>query len=306
VSPGIEDLDTGDITADEGTPPDGYEDWTLYQARKCDIATWMLNNLLTDVQWMQTQTIAAMTVGGLAAGLVGFLSGGVLLLILGVLIAMLAYNIEVLADLEAAIQDSYDDLLCALYTGENAQDSYDQFGTALQTAINAQTVDTVARSLLHQLAMYWLDTTSLNLLYSPEEQVSAINIPLGGNCVECGVNCDTDQVIFGELFGAGQYNSTIDGTTHKVQIRFRADGISLDCSDDCGDMRTIKLSASGWTVQGGGTPDWRLWQDSDCPMTGSNPSVYESNTPPSSSTEYTVRLLAVESSTEFQLTITEV
>lgn len=194
-SPEARTDDFGDPTAPSGTPPVGYASWPEYQAKKCDIATWIVDNLLADIIWIQTLDIAILTGGVLVAGLLAFLSGGVILFILASLLIILGYDVAILANAQDAIEDDYDDLICALFSAETAQDSIDDFGDAIDTAIDAETADTIARVLLKALLKYWVDTPSVNLLYAPAAEVDNKQIPTGGDCSACGV-C-TWQTVWG-------------------------------------------------------------------------------------------------------------
>lgn len=305
VSPDVLVDDTGDITSGTGTPPDGYATWAQYQQAKCDIARWILDNLRTDVQWMITHETAALVIGGLAAGLAGLLSANVLVAILGVLLVIAAYEYDMLSDLDDAIGNSYDDLLCALFTGTNAADSIAQFNAALETAINAETLDPVARLLLLELAKYWADTTSVNLMYAPLSEVP--NIPSVGDCSACGVDCNTDWVLSGEYLGGGTFASALSGSDHVISVQFNASGPALDGTDDCGPMLQYNLlGLSGYTAKVSGLNSFRLWVDSDRAFTSTNATGYNSDTQPASSLDLCGRYFSIFSTTEFTMTIDKI
>lgn len=302
-SPAARTDDFGDITEETGTPPDGYESWSQYQILKCDIATWIVSSLLKDVQWMQTQQIAALTLGALAAGFGALLSGGTLLAILGVLLAILAYEIGSLQEAEDAIQDSFDDLVCALVNGETASGSISNFSDAIDTALAAQTSDPVALSLLATLLNYWADTTAVNLMYAPLEEALAVQIPAEGDCADCGLDCDTDYVSVGEYLGGNLYSSEFLTDTWYITIWFNSTGAAGDCSLFCGPEVDISLlGLSGYTAKSSTVDSFRIWGDSDCPFNSNNAGVYSSDTQPDTSPRCG-RVISIFSTTEFTANI---
>lgn len=305
TSPPASTEDTGDITETEGTPPDGYDNWLSYQTKKCDIASWIVTNLKNDIQWLQTVDIAVITLVALAAGLAGFMSANVVLLILSVVLAIAAYSPVVLDDGEAAVSNGFDDLVCALVTGTNASDSISQFVDAMETAINAETADTVARALLLQLMSYWADTTSVNLMYAPLADVDMVQVPIGGDCSECGLACQTDYIQYGALISGDVWQSELAGGVHRIRLWFRSDGDHNDCSDFCGPMQSVKVAVSGWSNPTNPFDSFRFWSDDECPFGTGSPDVYSSDTPVSPSTAYCMRLMDIISATAFTATLTE-
>lgn len=283
ASPPIETLDTGDITQPAGTPPEGYNDWASYQQRKCDVADWIVTNMLQDLQWVQNLGVAGLTVGALAAGFAGFISANVLLLILSVLLAILAYDQVILQDGENAIQNNFDDLICALVTGTNAQDSLDQFTAEINDAVDAETTDPTARTLLKSLLPYWADTTSINLLYAPEAEVDAVNVPTGGNCSACGLGCNSFFTVFGQYLGNNTWQSEdLGGGVHYIGVQFNDDTGNVNCAGICGDMWNFTIeNVTGWTPYSSPTNSWRIWSDAVCPF-ANNADVYNSDTQPGS------------------------
>ncbi len=187
VSPPARTDDFGTIFSPTGTPPVGYGTWAAYQAKKCDVATWIVDNLKKDIQWMIASDEAALLLSGiLAAGLVSFVSGGTVLVILAAYAAVVAYQAAIMQDAEDAITNNYNDLVCSLYGANNATQAITDFENELGSAIDGETVDPVARALLKPMLFSWADTTSINLMFAPAAETALIQIPSGGDCSACG------------------------------------------------------------------------------------------------------------------------
>jgi hypothetical protein len=302
--PAALELDTGDITQETGTPPDGYSDWSSYQSAKCDVATWIVNNLLTDVQWMQVNLTISIVVAALAAGLVGFLPATVLVAILGVALVIGGLELSWLENLEDAVRDGFDDLVCALVTGTNADDSQDQFEAELSTQVDAQIADPVARYLLKTIAGYWANFAALNLLYAPEAEVLAMSsITPAQDCSSCGLDCNNFFVVLGEYLGGNTFGSVFSGD-HVITVYFNDDAGLVNCSGICGPEENFTITnLSGWTLKTSSLDSFRIWQDSDCPITGTNATVYSSDTQPDSSVRCG-RRVTIFGDTAFQVDLT--
>lgn len=306
ASPPLETDEFGDPLAETGTPPDGYATWQDYQQRKCDIASWIVTNLKNDLVYLQAGDIASITVGALAIGLLALLSAGTLAVIVGVLAAIAAYGASILADGYDAVVDNFDDLVCALWSAESAADSISDYNAAIDAAIDAATADTLARVLLKTLLHLWADSASVNLMYQSSDVVEARQIPTGGDCSSCGLDCSTHFVDFGEKLSGDEYASEFDGQGYRLSIIFNSTSALSDCSGSCGPEQQFKLTGLvGFTDAGGSADNFRIWADSDCPHSGTNASVYSSDTQPPTTTSYCGRRLVIISTTDFTATVVE-
>lgn len=297
TSPPADDTDTGDITLSTGTPPDGYPDWATYQVAKCDIATMIIADLLSDVIWWQTVTIATLTLGGLSAGMLSILSAFTLTAILAGLLALLAYNITFLVNAQEAIESGFSDLVCAILAGETSQESMDNFISEMETQVDLEMTDPIARFLVKQLLGQWADTTLFNLLYADYDDFLARQIPTGADCSDCGMGCHRADPMRGTYLGGDVWQSVFWSSYHRVEVRFNQDAENCP-GDTCGPMEEIEMSdLTGWTVSASSRGDFRVWSDAACPITSDNMDVYDSDTPPTEN--FCCRYYYISSSTAF-------
>lgn len=301
TSPPPDDTDTGDITEETGTPPGGYTNWAEYQIFKCDIATWVVNNLLADIRWFQGVQIATMTLAGLSAGVLSVLSAFTLTGVLAALIAILAYEFTMLEDLETIIEENFEDLLCDIMQGTTSATSMANFIAGLETLIDAEVADPISEFLLKQLVSYWQDTSSFNLLYAHKDDVEMKQIPAGGDCGACGVSCSSILIGTGTYLGGNVWASGPLAGRHHIAIHMNSTGGGR-CVDPCGAMELFSFQTFvGWTDYGGGEYSFKVYQDSDCPFTPTNATVYQSDTMPPMGVEYCGGGIEVISGTAFTM-----
>lgn len=273
--PPEETLDTGDVTGPTGTPPAGYLNWTHYQGVKCDIAYWLVGNILNDVRWLQTVQIATLTFGGLAAGLVSALSAFTLTGILAILLAILAYEITIINDLENIIQTNLDDLVCEAVLGTNTADSISKFKTKINGYIDTAVPDLVSRNLLKTLVAYWMDFTGWNLLYATFTEVSARQIPSGNDCSACGLPCTNFFLQTGVWLGDLAFDSAVSGTCHRVEIIWN--NISGSCDDNCGPMEEFSIKSQDAITDCVVRNNYQVWSVDDCGDIPPLPLVWDAN-----------------------------
>ncbi len=282
--PPVDDTDTGDITEPTGTPPPGWPGWEEYQVGKCNVATMIVGNLLSDVVWWQTVTIATLTVGGLSAGMLSILSAFTLTAVLAGLLALLAYNIAFLSNAEDALTDGFEDLVCAILAGTDSQDSMDNFISEMETQVNLAMSDTIARFLVKQLLGQWTDSTLFNLLYADYDAYLARQIPTGADCSGCGLGCHSFELGRGTWHGGLSFSSEFYSSYHRISIAWNIQPWPYDiCDPDdmCGPMELHRLvSLSGHTHSGASVNDFMSWKDVDCPRTSGNATGYNSDTAP--------------------------
>lgn len=235
--------DWGDVNdpLDPGTPPDGFDTWEEYKSYKCDVATWILDNVISDIQWIKTLDIAALTVAGLAFGLLTPIPGDALFALLAGLIASLAISTGFATVLEDALTNGYEDILCALYTGENAAESKANAQTEIDTAIDAETANVALRAMLKLTVAFWVNYVGINKMFD-RDVVFESQLPTG-DCSACGVPqwwlCSTGGVTdWGEDYV-------------EIQSVLLGDGVYwVSVGDDTGPGLSATVIDGAWTAPG--------------------------------------------------------
>lgn len=178
--------DWGDINdpPDPDVPPDGFDTWEEYETYKCDVATWILDSIISDLQWLQTVDILALTVTGLALGLVSPLPGDALFALLAGLLASLAVSTSFVLVLINAMQTGYDDMLCALYQANNAGQAKTDVKAEMDIAIDNATADVALRAMLKMTVAFWVNFVGINKLFD-RDTVFESQLP-SGDCSSCG------------------------------------------------------------------------------------------------------------------------
>lgn len=296
TSPPADTTDTGDITGGTGTPPEGYPDWDTYQQAKCDIAYWIVNNMLDDIGWWQTISIADLTVTALVAGMASVLSGFTLTALLAALAGLWAYSTSVLEQMDDSLTADIDDLVCVILSGETAQGSMDNFISEIETVLSADISDPIALYLAETVAEKFADPAQFNLLYAPYDDYLGHQIPGGNDCQGCGIPCTTIQMNYGEYLGGGLFSS-LHQDNHD-RIGFYLNTNTPSGGDPCAGMEDVTIdSLLGHTSVGSGH-DFRVYED-DSPVQ----LIYESDTS-FSGMEFCCRYIGVLSDTPFTMTIT--
>jgi len=284
TSPPADDTDTGDITLGTGTPPPGWPGWEEYQVGKCNVASMIVSDLLNDVIWWQTVTIATLTVGGLSAGMLSILSAFTLTAVLAGLLALLAYNIAFLTNAQDALTDGFEDLVCAILAGTDSQESMDNFISEMETQVDLAMSDVIARFLVKQLLGQWADATLFNLLYADYDDYLARQITTGADCSACGLGCHNFELGRGTWLGGLSFSSEFYSSYHRITIAWNMASPLYDIcdpDDHCGPMELHELvTLTGHTGAGASVNDFMVWKDADCPRTAGNGTGYNSDTPP--------------------------
>jgi hypothetical protein len=297
-SPDVSTDDTGDITGTTGTPPDGYDTWEQYQQTKCDVANWIVQNMLDDIGWWKAFGVADLTVTAMVAGMASVLSGFTLTALLAAVAGLWAYSVSTLDQLETTLTNDYDDLVCSLVNGENAQESIDDFLAEMNGALSADISDSVALYFAELVASKFADPAQINLLYADYASVSSHQFPSGNDCGDCGIPCANEQMVYGNNLGAGLFESEYASSSHRIGFYLNNNGSAG--FDPCSDMEDVTIDAvTGWTIDPASSPkDFRVWED-DSPLA----IIYDSDTPFTGMT-FCCRYIGINSSTAFTLQIT--
>lgn len=302
--PGADTTDTGDITQATGTPPSGYPDWQTYQDTKCDIAHWIVQNLLDDLIFLENLTISTLPANSFANFLQSVLAGGSILALYTALVSLSSYASSAIADIRAQLQSNFMDVVCAILTGETAQDSLDAYVIAIDAVIDTAIADAFTRYLAKTALHYFGTTTQFNLLYAPYSDVQTRSIPSGQDCEDCGLECHLVDVSIGTDFGNGYYESDFVDNRHRLKMSFNATGPAAGPISCCGPMELVTLtSVNGWTATGDQDFDWTYSEDNSPSVCTPVQPEYQSDTPPLD-VEHCTRNLSIKSSTAFNITIT--
>jgi len=299
TSPAASPTDTGDIFLATGTPPAGYDDWEQYQIIKCDVASYIVQSLIDDLRYFQIVQIANLTIGAMATGMISIVSGFTLTAILAGLLGILAYSVGMLFQAEEAFVAGFDDLVCAILTGTDAQESIDFFISEATSQLVAAIADPISEFLLIQLVTSWADTIFFNLLYAEYDSVLEYSIPGGADCSACGLGCTTFQLNLGSWSGGLTFASEFSASAHRIELYFNTTG--TNCNLACSPAEKVALMGLiGWTDAGAGNDNFRIWSDLNCPLGG--PDEYSSDTIPTFGTIYCSRFISILSSTAFTAT----
>lgn len=301
TSPAAGSTNSGDIFEPTGTPPTGYPDWETYQVIKCDAATFIVQSLIDDIRYYQVVSIATLTVGALATGMISVVSGFTLTAILAGLLGILAYSVGMLFLAETQLVAGFDDLVCAILTGETAQESMDNFISEMTTQMIGAIADPISEFLIIQLISAWVDTTFFNILYTNYDDMLTFSIPGGADCSACGLGCTNYQILTGVWLGGLTFDSVLVSTAYRVELFWNTD--STDCTDSCSPMENVKImSIPGWSDAGAINDNFRIWSDAACPISSTNADAYSSDTPPPLGTNFCQRVISILSGTPFTAT----
>lgn len=275
TSPPEETRDTGDITGPTGTPPPGYDNWIHYQGVKCDIAWWIVNNIISDISWIRAVGVGTITFAGFAVGLTSVLSAGTLTGIIAGVIGIVAFGVAILASLSTVLAENTEDLVCEIVTGETTAESISNFKTLIATLLDAETADPTARFLLKQFVNHWMDTSQFNLLYAEFTEVEAHQFPTGHDCSGCGLPCTNFFLQTGVWLGDLAFDSAVSGTCHRVEIIWN--NISGSCDDNCGPMEEFSIKSQDAITDCVVRNNYQVWSVDDCGDIPPLPLVWNAN-----------------------------
>lgn len=222
-----------DDTAREGDPPPGFESWSAYDAYACDWATYILNQIKTDVATMELIDIGGRSGEALVAVLVPLLINPVgWTVLLSIAVIMIAATVEALlySYIITNIEGNFDDYVCAMLAGDDVSSSISSFGTKVDELISAD-------SNFNTLTGYWASSIlkglasidSFNRLYTKQ----ALTVPEA----ECDCNTTTADCL-SLTDGFIDSIETAEGYDGVVHARTGGNAIPFGCSD--GDVIRIE------------------------------------------------------------------
>lgn len=179
---------------DPGTPgnpgsgtglPDGFEDFAEYNAYKCDVAEWIIQQVENDLGWWSIADFTTITLTAFAAALLTPIPGDEIIGFLGFLVALSLQGVMAgaITHMQNVITDNRDGLICALYVAHDAAESKSQIDQAISDGVDAETSE-IYGPLLTDILQTMFNVTNINRLY--EKWVEKIPSLPTGDCSECG------------------------------------------------------------------------------------------------------------------------
>lgn len=229
----------------QGDPPDGFDTWAEYETYKCAVATHIVDGLATDLQWIENADIVTMTATVLLAALftpvpfddVVALAAFILtLFVQGVFVAAIAFARD-------AVDNSFDELVCALYQSSDADDAKLKWGIEVDEAIDAETTAFYA-GILKSFLRAFIGYAAINSLF--EEDIPLRNTIPNGDCSGCTGCPETWIYGSGDIENGGTFSSGPVAAEHRIQFY-------------AGPQQEAKITAIvGWTDAIGDPPNnWR-------------------------------------------------
>lgn len=229
-----------------GDPPDGFDTWAEYETYKCAVATHIVDGLATDLQWIENADIVTLTATVLLAALftpvpfddVVALAAFILtLFVQGVFVAAIAFARD-------AVDNSFDELVCALYQSSDAADAKLKWGIEVDEAIDAETAAFYA-GILKSFLRAFIGYAAINSLF--EEDIPLRNTIPNGDCSGC-TGCPQSWIYgSGDIDNGGTLLSGPFAAEHRIEFH-------------TGPQQEVILTAiTGWTDPPG-TPveNWRM------------------------------------------------
>lgn len=198
------DTDTGDPGDPQGDPPDGFDTWEEYHTYKCGVATKIIDDLLADFNWylgLAPEVRIALAVGSFAIGMLTPIPGDEVAVVMGILLAILQFDITIVTWITNSITNNYDDLVCTLFSATNATQAEANVEQALADAVDdefSSWPDPFVPWQVKELLSLMVSTYSINRLFVKDEALNG-KLPTG-DCSECA----------SEECAVGPYNSTPD------------------------------------------------------------------------------------------------
>lgn len=164
--------------------PPGFADYAEYNAYKCDIAEWIVQQVQADLTWWQGANFVTITVAAFVAGLLTPIPGDELIAGLGLLTALALQGVTVAAvgNMIDAVANNREAFLCAMYNAGNAAESSANLATEIDAAIDGETTAIYA-PLLKTILGDMFNANNVNRLYERwDEKVDSLPT---GDCSDC-------------------------------------------------------------------------------------------------------------------------
>lgn len=286
--------DTGDILNDSEPTPPGFANRPEYRVYKCDVADWIVDNHLTDLAWLQGQNLLALTAVVMIAAFITPIPGDGFIALLAFLVALSGIGAGLVAIAYDAINNNYDDLVCALFTGTYNGNSTAQWTAEISDAVDGETANTIYRAYIKTMLGFFLTNGQANKLYVKDAYLDDL-VTGQGDCSSCGTPCEDTMVYGSGDFETLEFSSQVWSTGHAIRLYF---GAPKDIDVD---------AITGWTFDSQLGPNhFRVGTTlgADCDDPGSY-DVYDSDTPPTGLNWPVVGQFDFRSNTAFTLSLSE-
>lgn len=238
----MDDIETTEVD-DGATPPAGFATYPTYDAYKCNMATKLVQDWLTDIAWLNG--LSLVDVATVAVGLLSPLSGQNVIDLVGV--AALWFTQSIWSSSTQAIYDWLDtdqaDVICGLYDAYDVTEAYDNTVAIIDAAGLTAAENFVAK--------LWLGNVSLNRLFD----LTQTALPVG-DCSGCTPYLELlyGSVVSGDLTlspGTVVIDSVLDdpypgcpANMPYIHLNFRGSGYRVSVTTD---QTTSNVCDSDWT-----------------------------------------------------------
>lgn len=166
-----------------GTVPPGFLDLAEYETYKCDVASWIVDQLRADVVFWQLGTVSTMTLTIFISLLVTPVPGARVAALLFAVVALSGLGASVFTVFLAAIDNHRDDLVCALYEATDVATAASDYNAAFDTAVDAETSDLAFRFAIKSVFDLMTSNSVINKLFDKDVYTSFGS----GDCTGCGI-----------------------------------------------------------------------------------------------------------------------
>lgn len=210
--------------------PEGFASYAEYNAYKCDVAEWIVQQVETDLLWWGSASWTTLALTAFIAAMVTPIPGDEVVILLGWLVSLAIQGVATagVVAMQDAVDNNRDDFVCALYSGGNAEESKTQVDSVIDSAIDGETSALYA-PLLKSILETMFNQDNINRLY--DKWVEKIPTLPTGTC-DCGicapvtvVGTDNEDGTWNTVF----YAPAVDPPGQNViSITFKADGANCD------------------------------------------------------------------------------
>lgn len=191
---------TSTPTDREGPAPEGFEDWPEFDSYKCNMAHYIINDMISDIATMGLLGASSLTVFALASAFVTAMltpiGWALMVPIAGLVINLLIVGANVSA-LTSFLGGKKDELVCAMLDGDTVANSIDSYTDAIDNLVPEDSVISAFGAVAEYLAIRLLSamatTDSFNRLYKKV----AYEIPGGNDCSGCETPTSSYTVNYG-------------------------------------------------------------------------------------------------------------
>jgi hypothetical protein len=171
-----------------GDPPEGFASWAEYRQYKCDWATYIINQVISDIAVGALLAASYTSVGALAPILVLHLLSPIgwaeIIAIAGLFVIIWAAGVNV-SLLSEVIEEDKDGFICDLYTGSDVGNSISNFADRVNSRVDEAPVlgalPEILRDQVKQLIKSYATVDSFNRLFRKSPEI----IPTGNDCSAC-------------------------------------------------------------------------------------------------------------------------